>query len=178
VEERELLRELADLRTPAEVDVHAQTGYTYQQGSIPNSATHSEAAVTPLLSFPSMPAGASHRALTKGKTKEPHMPKYLLQANYVGEGVKGLLKEGGTNRRAAAEQVIQSVGGRLESFYYAFGETDVFLVAEVPDHVSMAALALTINASGVVATKTTVLMTPEEVDAASKKTLSYRAPGR
>jgi uncharacterized protein with GYD domain len=106
------------------------------------------------------------------------MPKYLLQANYVGEGVKGLLKEGGTSRRAAAEQVIQSVGGRLESFYYAFGETDVFLVAEVPDHVSMAALALTINASGVVATKTTVLMTPEEVDAASKKTLSYRAPGR
>ena len=106
------------------------------------------------------------------------MPKYLLQANYVGEGVKGLLKEGGTSRRAAAEKVIQSVGGRLEAFYYAFGETDAFVIAEVPDHVSMAALALTINASGAVATKTTVLMTPEEVDAATKKTPSYRAPGR
>ena len=106
------------------------------------------------------------------------MPKYLLQANYVGEGVKGLLKEGGTSRRAAAEKVIQSVGGRLEAFYYAFGETDAFLIAEVPDHVSMAALALTVNASGAVATKTTVLMTPEEVDAATKKTPSYRAPGR
>jgi len=106
------------------------------------------------------------------------MPKYLLQANYVGEGVKGLLKEGGTSRRAAAEQAVQSVGGRIESFYYAFGETDAFLVAEVPDNVSMAALALTINASGAVATKTTVLMTPEEVDAATRKTLSYRAPGR
>jgi uncharacterized protein with GYD domain len=106
------------------------------------------------------------------------MPKFLLQANYVGEGVNGLLKEGGTSRRAAAEKVIQSVGGRLEAFYFAFGETDAFLIADVPDHVSMAALALTVNASGAVAAKTTVLMTPEEVDAAAKKTPSYRAPGR
>ena len=106
------------------------------------------------------------------------MPKFLLQANYVGEGVNGLLKEGGTSRRAAAEKVIQSVGGRLEAFYFAFGETDAFVIAEVPDHVSMAALALTVNASGAVAAKTTVLMTPEEVDAAAKKTPSYRAPGR
>lgn len=106
------------------------------------------------------------------------MPKYLLQANYVGEGGKGLLKDGGNGRRAAAEQVIQSVGGRMEAFYFAFGETDVFVIAEVPDNVSMAALALTISASGAVATKTTVLMTPDEVDAATKKTVSYRAPGR
>jgi uncharacterized protein with GYD domain len=106
------------------------------------------------------------------------MAKYLLQANYVGEGVKGLLKDGGNGRRAAAEQVIQSVGGRMEAFYFAFGETDVFVIAEVPDNVSMAALALTISASGAVATKTTVLMTPDEVDAATKKSVSYRAPGR
>lgn len=106
------------------------------------------------------------------------MPKYLLRANYVGEGVKGLLKEGGTGRRTAAEQLIQSAGGRLEAFFFAFGETDVFLIADVPDNVSMAALALTVGASGAVVTKTTVLMTPEELDAATKKTLSYRAPGR
>lgn len=106
------------------------------------------------------------------------MPRYLLQANYVGEGIKGLLKEGGTSRRAAAEKAIKSVGGTMEAFYYAFGETDAYVLAEVPDHVSMAALALTISASGLVATKTTVLMTPEEVDAATKMTTSYRAPGR
>ena len=106
------------------------------------------------------------------------MPKYLLQANYVGEGVKGLLKDGGTGRRAAAEQALQSVGGRIEAFYFAFGETDAFVIADVPDQVSMAAVALTINASGLVAMKTTVLMTPEEVDGAAKKTLTYRAPGR
>lgn len=106
------------------------------------------------------------------------MPRYLLQANYVGEGIKGLLKEGGTSRRAAAQKAIESVGGTMEAFYFAFGETDAYVVAEVPDQVSMAALALTISASGAVATRTTVLMTAEEVDAATKKTPSYRAPGR
>lgn len=106
------------------------------------------------------------------------MPRYLIQANYVGEGIKGLLKEGGTSRRAAAEKAINSVGGTMEAFYYAFGETDAYVLAEVPDQVSMAALALTISASGAVTTRTTVLMTPEEVDAAAKKTPSYRAPGQ
>jgi len=106
------------------------------------------------------------------------MPKYLLQANYVGEGVKGLLKEGGVSRRAAAEKAVKSVGGTLEGFYYAFGETDVYVIAEVPDQASMAALALTIAASGVVTTRTTVLMTPEELDTAVKKAPSYRAPGQ
>ena len=106
------------------------------------------------------------------------MPRYLLQANYVGEGIKGLLKEGGTSRRAAAEKAIESVGGTMEAFYFAFGETDAYVVAEVPDQVSMAALSLTISASGAVATRTTVLMTAEEVDAATRKTPSYRAPGR
>ena len=106
------------------------------------------------------------------------MPRYLLQANYVGEGIKGLLKEGGTSRRAAAEKAIKSLGGTMESFYYAFGETDAYVVAELPDQVSMAALALTISATGAVTTRTTVLMTPEELDAASKKTPAYRAPGQ
>ncbi len=106
------------------------------------------------------------------------MPRYLLQANYVGEGIKGLLKEGGTSRRSAAEKAIKSVGGTMEAFYFAFGDTDAYVVAEVPDQVSMAALALTISASGAVATKTTVLMTAEEIDAAAKKTPAYRAPGQ
>jgi uncharacterized protein with GYD domain len=104
--------------------------------------------------------------------------KYLLQANYVGEGIKGLLKEGGTSRRAAAEKAIKSLGGTVEAFYYAFGETDVYVIAELPDNVSMAALALTVSASGAVTAKTTVLMTPQEIDEAAKKTPSYRAPGQ
>ena len=106
------------------------------------------------------------------------MPKYLLQANYLGEGIKGLLKEGGSSRRAAAEKAIQSVGGKLDAFYYAFGETDGFLIADVPDNVSMAALALTVSASGLVTAKTTLLLTPEEIDAAIKKAPAYRPPGQ
>jgi uncharacterized protein with GYD domain len=106
------------------------------------------------------------------------MPKYLVQASYVGEGLKGLLKEGGTARRAAVETVIKGMGGTLETFYYAFGEYDVFGIADLPDNVTAAAFSLAINASGAVKAKTTVLMTPEEVDAAAKKTVSYRPPGQ
>lgn len=104
------------------------------------------------------------------------MAKYLLQANYVGEGVKGLLKEGGTSRRAAAEEAVRSVGGTVEAFYFAFGPTDAYVIVDVPDNVSMAALALAISASGVVKVNTTVLLTPEELDAAAQKTPSYRPP--
>ncbi len=106
------------------------------------------------------------------------MPKYLIQANYVGEGVKGLLKEGGTSRRAAADAMIKSMGGKMEAFYYAFGDTDAYVIADLPDNTSMAAVALTIGATGRVTGKTTVLMTPEEVDQAVKKSPSYRAPGQ
>jgi uncharacterized protein with GYD domain len=88
----------------------------------------------------------------------------------LGEGVKELLKEGGTSRRAAAENLVKSVGGSIEAFYYAFGETDLYVIVELPDNASMAALALTLGASGAIANKTTVLMTPEEVDKAVKKT--------
>ena len=106
------------------------------------------------------------------------MPKYLVQAKYVGDGLKGLLKEGGSSRRAAVEKLFGSVGGKLEAFYYAFGDTDVFIIADVPDNISAAALSLTVNASGAATSTVTVLLTPEEVDAAARKTLSYRAPGK
>ena len=106
------------------------------------------------------------------------MPKYLVQAAYVGEGLKGLLKEGGSSRRAAVETVIKGMGGTLESFYYAFGEYDVVGVVEFPDNETAAAFSLAINASGAVKAKTTVLMTTEEVDEAVKKTVNYRPPGQ
>jgi uncharacterized protein with GYD domain len=106
------------------------------------------------------------------------MPKYLIQANYVGEGLKGLLKEGGSSRRAAVEKLFGSVGGRIETFYYAFGDTDLFIIADVPDNVTAAALSLTVNAAGAATAKITVLLTAEEMDAAAKKTPTYRPPGQ
>ncbi len=106
------------------------------------------------------------------------MPKYLVHGNYVGEGIKGLLKEGGSSRRAAIEKLVSSLGGSLESVYYAFGDTDIYLIVDMPDNASMAALALVAGASGAVTVKTTVLMTPEEVDEAAKKTPDYRPPGQ
>jgi uncharacterized protein with GYD domain len=105
------------------------------------------------------------------------MPKFLAQCNYVGEGMKGLLREGGSSRRAVVEKLVESVGGKVEAFYYAFGETDLFVIAELPDNVSMTAVALMVAASGAIAIKTTVLLTPEEVDEAAKKTPVYRPPG-
>ena len=106
------------------------------------------------------------------------MPKYLVQCNYVGEGIKGLLKEGGSSRRVATEKLINSVGGSLESMYYAFGETDLFVIADMPDKASMAATTLLVGSSGAVSVKTTVLMTPEEVDEAAKMTPIYSPPGQ
>ncbi len=105
------------------------------------------------------------------------MPKYLIQANYVGEGISGLLKEGGSMRRAAVETLVKSMGGTLEAFYYAFGETDVFIIGELPDNISASALVLRVNASGAALCKTTVLLTPEDIDVAVKKNALYRPPG-
>jgi uncharacterized protein with GYD domain len=106
------------------------------------------------------------------------MPKYMIQASYVGEGLKGLLKEGGTKRRETVAQVIEGMGGKLESFYYTFGDYDVVGIAEMPDNVSAVAFSLMVNASGAINAKSTVLLTPEEVDQATKKSVDYRPPGR
>jgi uncharacterized protein with GYD domain len=105
------------------------------------------------------------------------MPKYLAQCNYVGEGIKGLLKEGGTSRRAVVDKLVESVGGKVEAFYYAFGETDLYVIADLPDNEAMTAVALMVAASGAIAIKTTVLLTPEQVDEAARKTPIYQPPG-
>jgi len=106
------------------------------------------------------------------------MPKYLFQANYTGDGVMGLLKEGGSSRRAAVEKGARSVGGKVEAFYFAFGDVDAYIIIDLPDNAAATALALAVNASGGAVTTTTVLLTPEEVDGAVKKSPSYRAPGQ
>jgi uncharacterized protein with GYD domain len=105
------------------------------------------------------------------------MPKYMISGNYVGEGLKGLLREGGSKRRDTITKLLEGMGGKMEGFYYAFGDDDVFVICDVPDNVTAAAIAMAVNASGAVSIKTTVLMTPEEVDQATKKTVNYRPPG-
>jgi len=106
------------------------------------------------------------------------MARFLYQASYTAEGTKGLLKDGGSKRRSAVEELTKALGGKLESFYFAFGESDVFVIVDVPDQASAAAVSLAVNASGAVNLKTTVLITPEEMDAATKKAVNYRAPGK
>jgi uncharacterized protein with GYD domain len=105
------------------------------------------------------------------------MPKYLFQASYTPQGVEGIRSKGGSSRRDAVAAVADGLGGSLESFYFAFGESDVYTVVDLPDNETATAIALTVNASGAVAVKTTVLLTPEEVDAAARRSAPYRAPG-
>jgi|SRR5437879_5472047 len=106
------------------------------------------------------------------------MPKYMLQVSYTAEGAKGLLKDGGSKRRQAAESLVKSVGGKLEAFYFAFGGSDAFVIVDLPDNASVAAASITLAASGAATGKTTVLITPEEMDQAAKKSISYTPPGR
>jgi uncharacterized protein with GYD domain len=106
------------------------------------------------------------------------MPKYLSTGHYTVEGVKGVLKEGGTGRRKAVESAIEAMGGRMEAYYFAFGDSDVVVISDLPDNVTAAALSMGIASTGTVGVKTTVLLTPEEVDEATKKTLSFRAAGQ
>ena len=106
------------------------------------------------------------------------MAKYLFQAKYTAKGLEGLLKEGGSKRRKAVEKALKSLGGTLEAFYYAFGDTDVICVADLPDNVNATTFSLQVIAAGGAKLKTTVLITPEEVDQAVKKTMDYRPPGQ
>lgn len=108
---------------------------------------------------------------------EATMPKYMITASYTSEGAKGVLKDGGSKRKQAAEAAIKSGGGRMEAFYFAFGEGDAYIIVDAPDAASAVATSLAINSTGAVRTKTTVLITPEEVDQAAKKSISYKPPG-
>lgn len=105
------------------------------------------------------------------------MPKFLFEANYLAEGLKGLIKEGGTGRRAAVDELFKSLGGTVESFYYAFGKDDVFIIGDLPDNAAAAALAIKVNSAGVTTLRTIVLLTAHEIDVAVKKTSTYRPPG-
>jgi uncharacterized protein with GYD domain len=105
------------------------------------------------------------------------MPKYLLEVNYTLEGVRGVVAKGGSARKTAAQTAAKSVGGKLDSFYFAFGGTDVFTIADLPDNTAAAALALAVTAGGGASVRTVVLLTTDEVDAAAQKGVKYSPPG-
>ncbi len=105
------------------------------------------------------------------------MPKYLYNFSYSTEGLKGLLKDGGSKRRAAVAELAKSAGAKVEAYYFTFGESDGILIVDAPDNVSAAALSLVVNATGAAHVKTSVILTPEEMDAATKKGVTYRPPG-
>jgi uncharacterized protein with GYD domain len=105
------------------------------------------------------------------------MPKYLLQTNYTLDGIRGVLSKGGSARKTAAQAAAKSVGGKVESLYFAFGGTDVYIVADLPDNSAAAALALTVSAGGGATCTTTVLLTVDEIDSAAEKTVKYTPPG-
>ena len=106
------------------------------------------------------------------------MPKYLLEVSYTLDGVKGVVAKGGSARKAAAQTAAKSVGGKIETFYFAFGGTDVFTIADLPDNTAAAALALAVTATGGAAVRTVVLLTPDEIDSATQTTVKYSPPGR
>ena len=108
------------------------------------------------------------------------MPKYLIEASYSQVGLKALVKDGGTGRKKIVEAAVKALGGRVESMYYAFGTSDIYAIVDAPDNVTVAAFALAVGGTGIAAhLKTIVLLTPEEVDQAAKKSAGagYRAPG-
>src|SRR5688572_30797053 len=131
-----------------------------------------------------MPAGACGgppliiRPQKRSVPREGNMPKYLVTASYTAEGAKGLLKDGGSKRRQAIESAIKAVGGRIESFYFAFGEHDVYVIVDAPDNVAVAAMTVAVGAAGGATSRTTVLLTPEEIDQATKKRPNYTPPGQ
>lgn len=106
------------------------------------------------------------------------MAKYLLQINYTTDGARGLIKDGGSKRRSAAQGAAESLGGRIESMYFAFGDTDAYVIADMPDNTSVAAITLALAASGGATARTIVLLTAEEMDQACQKSPAYKPPGQ
>ena len=105
------------------------------------------------------------------------MGKYMMRANYTQAGLAGLMKEGGTGRRRALTEAVEGVGGRMESFYYVFGDRDLLMITEFPDEASAVSVSLAVGAAGALEVDVTVLIEPEAIDEAVKKSVPYRLPG-
>ena len=106
------------------------------------------------------------------------MPKYLFEAHYTAEGAKAIASKGGSARKAAVDKAVKGLGGKLECFYFAFGGVDAFVICDLPDNKTAAAMALAVSRSGLAATRTVVLLTGAEVDSAAKMSVKYKPPGK
>ncbi len=106
------------------------------------------------------------------------MAKFLIKATYTLEGLRGVAKDGGSSRADVVRKMVEGLGGHMETFYFAFGEDDVFVICDLPDTKTAAAVAFTVGAAGGANTKTVTLLTPEEVDAATRQVVDYTAPGQ
>jgi uncharacterized protein with GYD domain len=105
------------------------------------------------------------------------MPKYLWRISYTSAGVPGLIKDGGSKRRSVVKALVEKAGGTLEAFYYAFGDSDAYTIVDLPDPAAAVAVSFAVNAAGAARLHTTVLLTPEEIDAATARSVDYRPPG-
>ncbi|MGW0231994.1 GYD domain-containing protein [Actinopolymorpha singaporensis] len=105
------------------------------------------------------------------------MPKYLTQSTYTREGADGVRSKGGIARRDAISDLARSLGGKLEAYYFCFGKHDVLAILDLPDDEAAAAVAMVVDAAGGATVRTTVLLTPEQIDEASKRSTNYRPPG-
>jgi uncharacterized protein with GYD domain len=106
------------------------------------------------------------------------MANYLIIANYSAEGIKGVMKNGGTARVDAVKKMVEGLGGKVQSFYFAFGAEDAYVIAELPDNIAAASIGMAVSSSGLTSAKTVVLLTPAEVDEAAKRQVAYTPPGK
>ena len=106
------------------------------------------------------------------------MPKYLYHGSYTDKGLKGLMLDGGSKRVEVTKKAIESLGGKMETYYFALGGTDFYIIVEAPDNISAITGSLIANASGTVEVNTTILISPEEVDLAVKQTMDWSPPGK
>ncbi len=106
------------------------------------------------------------------------MARYLWEVRYTADGMKGVMKEGGSSRREMVEKLAANMGGTIESFHFAFGENDAYIIADMPSDIDVAAVSMTVGAAGAASVRTVKLMTPEEIDQATQKTVEYRPPGQ
>lgn len=105
------------------------------------------------------------------------MAKFLAKASYGADGVRGVIKEGGSARVAAVTKLTKKAGGKVEAFYFAYGEWDAYLILDLPDDASAVGLSMAVNASGVVKLQLVPLLTAAQIDAGVKKMVAYTPPG-
>ena len=105
------------------------------------------------------------------------MPKFLVKVSYSADGTRGLLRDGGRNRRQAVTSMVEGLGGEVEAFYYAMGQDDLYIILSLPSNADMTAVSMAVNASGGARFNSVTLLTPDEVDEACEKAVNYRPPG-